>query len=188
MKVIDAAEFPPLPPIFSILVGETIYNLRAALDYLVYELAFLDVGQIQKGTQFPIENWPPDKRLLNAFKKSWAPKGKHRYLCGINPEHKAPIRRLQPFAGCTWTETLRDLSNPDKHKTLTKTQVTDTAVEMVTVDLTGQAIRLFPEYTVKMHSDFSPNILFDNGKRVMETLQELQRQVTAVLDMFRPAF
>ena len=45
-----------LRPIWGILVGETVYNLRAALDYLVYELAILDSGQIQEYTQFPIED------------------------------------------------------------------------------------------------------------------------------------
>ena len=45
-----------IPAMLGILIGETIYNLRAILDYLVYELAILDSGQIQKGTQFPIED------------------------------------------------------------------------------------------------------------------------------------
>src|SRR5436309_1128025 len=51
---------PTVPPICSILIGETIYNQRAALDYLIYELALLDSGRIQDGTQFPIESWPED--------------------------------------------------------------------------------------------------------------------------------
>src|SRR5262249_11398095 len=42
-----------IPPMTSILIGEVVYNLRAALDYLVYELAILDSGSIQDGTQFP---------------------------------------------------------------------------------------------------------------------------------------
>jgi hypothetical protein len=33
---------PAVKPSVSILLGETTYNLRAALDYLVYELALLD--------------------------------------------------------------------------------------------------------------------------------------------------
>jgi hypothetical protein len=45
----------PIPEEISIVVGEICYNLRAALDYLVYELARLDSGCIQNGTQFPIE-------------------------------------------------------------------------------------------------------------------------------------
>jgi hypothetical protein len=37
-----------------ILVGEICYNLRSALDYLIFELAKLDSGVEQRGTQFPI--------------------------------------------------------------------------------------------------------------------------------------
>ena len=44
----------PIPHIIRILVGEIIYNLRASLDYLVYELAHLDSGDIKYRTQFII--------------------------------------------------------------------------------------------------------------------------------------
>src|SRR5580704_81891 len=40
--------------LFGILLGEIVYNLRAALDYLVFELARHDSGAVQAGTQFPI--------------------------------------------------------------------------------------------------------------------------------------
>jgi hypothetical protein len=33
------------------------------------------------------------------------------------------IKRYQPFAGCQWTGLLRDLNNPDKHRTLTSVYV-----------------------------------------------------------------
>src|SRR5262249_41682639 len=45
---------PQAPPILSILVGETIYNLRSALDYLAYELVYLDGGKPKSDTNFPI--------------------------------------------------------------------------------------------------------------------------------------
>jgi hypothetical protein len=43
-----------IPPKFAVLIGEVIQNLRIALEYLVYELAILDSGNVQPGTQFPI--------------------------------------------------------------------------------------------------------------------------------------
>jgi len=54
--VLGSAAFPigPTPQIFSILAGEVIYNLRAALDYLVYELAKVDSDYVVYRTQFPI--------------------------------------------------------------------------------------------------------------------------------------
>src|SRR5207244_3188884 len=51
----DGTEVAP-PLLFSILIGEVCYNLRAALDYLIYELAILDSGSPQEGTQFPIDD------------------------------------------------------------------------------------------------------------------------------------
>jgi len=54
----DQSEFSPkpvpAPEQIGILVGEICYNLRASLDYLVYELAILDSGAVQDNTQFPI--------------------------------------------------------------------------------------------------------------------------------------
>ncbi|MCH8188130.1 MAG: hypothetical protein IIB66_05415, partial [Proteobacteria bacterium] len=105
-----SATFPiePVPHIIKILVGEITYNLRAALDYLVYELARLDSGEVKNGTQFPIEDTEDGfKRKRNAFLK------------GVSDKHVAIIESLQPYSGCDWTRILRDLSNPDKHRQLT---------------------------------------------------------------------
>jgi hypothetical protein len=112
----DMGDRELLPPIISITIGEAVYNLRAALDYLVYELAVLDSGQIQKGTQFPIEDTPTDPGHLKDLEKRWAT-GTHKRLRGVSLPHQAAIRDLQPFAGCQWTKTLRVHSNIDKHET-----------------------------------------------------------------------
>jgi hypothetical protein len=44
-------------------------------------------------------------------------------LKGVGPGHQDAIKRYQPFAGCQWTGLLRDLNNPDKHRTLTSVYV-----------------------------------------------------------------
>src|SRR5204863_4438007 len=86
---------------------EMIYNLRAALDYVVFEPARFDSGQTQNGTQFPIEDKP------EGFK------GRQKtYLKGLTDPHVALVEEYQPCQGCNWTATLRDLSNPDKHREL----------------------------------------------------------------------
>ena len=41
---------PDIPPVVGVVIGKTIYNLRSALDYLVYELAILDSGRVVNGT------------------------------------------------------------------------------------------------------------------------------------------
>src|ERR1700680_4335876 len=98
-------KWPPPPsrrpqPLISILIGEICYNLRSALDYLVYELAILDSGTIQDGTQFPIDNTP---QKFSGHKRSM--------LKGLSLKHIAAIEGLQPYSGIAWTKILRDISN-----------------------------------------------------------------------------
>lgn len=102
-------------PLVSILIGEICYNLRSALDYLVYELAILDSSKRQDGTQFPIDDTP---EKFSKHKRSW--------LKGLNSNHVAAIEKLQPYNGADWARILRDLSNPDKHRLLTATGYTAT--------------------------------------------------------------
>jgi hypothetical protein len=92
----------------SIVLGEVCYNLRSALDYLVYEVALLDSGSIQQDTQFPIDDTP----------EQFARSAKAR-LSGVSSSHVYAIEGLQPYRGCTWPKVLRTLSNPDKHRMLT---------------------------------------------------------------------
>lgn len=93
--------------IVAILLGEIVYNLRAAMDYLVYELAWKDSTTPQDGTQFPICDLEED------FKRV-APK----FLRGLDSSHVALMESLQPYMGGYWFATLRDFSNPDKHRRL----------------------------------------------------------------------
>src|ERR1700731_2588895 len=58
--IVDRGRDIPVPYRFSILVSEICFNLRAALDYLVYELAILDSGSVKEKTQFPIEDCKKD--------------------------------------------------------------------------------------------------------------------------------
>ncbi len=163
-------------PTWSILVGECVYNLRAALDYLIYELAFLDSGQIQQGTQFPIEDTP----------SGWNGR-KATYLRGIFDPHKAIIKTLQPCDGSNWTKILRDISNPDKHKTLRVVRPSQ-RIEWG-LGRYGQTHSMATSlYPVEMDAQVTSEILFDDGRPVIETLQEMHTQVTNVIDMFKPEF
>lgn len=161
-----------LPPSFGIRVGEAIYNLRAALDYLVYELAILDSGGVQYGTQFPIEDsiggWQCHRQTR---------------LRGLSIKHQAAIELLQPYKGCNWTKTLRDLSNPDKHRTLTIVRLGPLITN--TNAFSGSGIVTAPPM---VYRQFSFDIVFDDGGRVIETLQDLQSNIASVLDGFNPEF
>lgn len=193
-----------LSPQFSILLGETVYNLRAALDYLIYELAILDSCQVQKGTQFPIED------TEQGWRRRWKGviinrKGKPIrggcYLPGLALRHKASIRFLQPCYGCNWTRRLRIISNPDKHRTLTVVGGTQTTVRrsagtgptILDPSRQGQTVLLHvstrrDRRPMNMDTEIAFDIAFDDGTHVIETLQELQTQVADVIDVFEPEF
>ncbi len=96
-----------LPGTFSMLIGEIVYNLRGALDELVYALAERDSEQPQVGTQFPIEDHHNTfyRRRLILLKGLWA-------------AHVEQIEILQPYKGCEWTRLLRVLSDRDKQRHL----------------------------------------------------------------------
>ena len=107
-----------VPPKISAVVGDVLCNLRPTLDYLVYALAYLDSDSPQEGTQFPICD---TTTKFKGKRKTW--------LKGLSPGHVAAIEGLQPYDGrneLLWLRTLRDLSNPDKHKHLS---VVATAIE-----------------------------------------------------------
>jgi len=161
-----------VPFIISTIVGETIYNLRAALDYLVYELAQLDAGKIVKKTQFPIED------TKNGFHGR-----RNTYLRGVSDAHIEQIKLLQPFNGCNWTGTLRDVSNPDKHQHLTY------ATAKFSSSLPpGRAETIIAGETMGMKGDLAVYIAFSDGTPIIDTLEQLKLKVADTLDEFKPDF
>lgn len=174
----------------SMIVGETIYNLRAALDYLVYEMAELDSGSEQDGTQFPIES---SKKGFKGRRKS--------YLNGVDAKHVTALRALQPCEGCNWTGVLRDISNPDKHRKLTDSRGTAVIdVKLAYIPPGGQPPpqpwKVFPAqgrlrgevWDVYVHADATLHVEFADGTPVAPTLDLLQGEVAATLNAFTPCF
>ena len=96
-----------LLPEASAIVGDAVNNLRSALDYLVYELARHNEGKEVRNTQFVIA------RSTREFEDQ-----KKTRLKSLTERQVENIRNVQPFQGVTWTELLRDISNPDKHRHL----------------------------------------------------------------------
>ncbi|MFC1934363.1 hypothetical protein ACFLXX_04400 [Chloroflexota bacterium] len=166
--------------IISILVGEVIYNMRAALDYLVYELACFDSKQLVDGTQFPIEDCVKnfDKRI-----GSLDDRRKGVFLRGISDKHVKAIKHLQPCDGCLWIKVLREISNPDKHRKLT---IINSPVSF----RWSAHIAELPSIQQSMHmyNGMSVQVVFDNSLPVIETLEQLHSEITNVLDLFKPEF
>ena len=188
---------PPHNPIFGvftktfvtmrigILIGEICYNLRGSLDYLVFELAKLNSGSTQHGTQFPIE----DTKKGFEWRKS-------RWLKGINPSHIAAIERLQPYMGCNWTKALRDLSNRDKHREFANigghseayiyTRPDDRNFHSIRAPIRSTPHPAFGKVDVKVY--VTSAIQFADGAPIIETIKELQTQVANTLVAFKPEF
>ena len=85
-----------------IRVGEVCYNFRSALDYLIFELAKLDSGVEQGGTQFPIMDSPKDSRPPPCT------------LATVRPPTARGITRSSRwvFASCPATPTVRCEARP----------------------------------------------------------------------------
>lgn len=170
-------------PMWPVLLGETTYNLRAALDYLVYELAFLDSGIVHDGTQFPIEE---------RYEVFWQ-RRRHSWLEGVSDEHVTAIERLQPYKGCDWTRQLRELSNPDKHRKLTVIEAeADHGLRVFKATSPPEPEagwrHIFTEGDVHVHYQRPTQVAIEEGPPIVELLERLQTQVSETLDAFEPEF
>jgi hypothetical protein len=169
-----------LDEMFRPAIGNVIQELRTALDYMIYDLAFLDSGQLQENTQFVIED----------CEKVFRRKMKSR-LKGLSDAHIAMVAALQPCNGCDWIKRLAGLSNPDKHKTLLNVSVSgsfDMKFEMTlgrADPQTGQRPVIHLGGEMKVQPNTSVHIAFPDGPPVIETLEKLMFQVTRVLDDFK---
>lgn len=102
----------PCPPMWGILIGEIVHDIRSALDHLVYQLVIHASGKPPTvRTQFPI--------LLEDTK--FAGDGLNM-LRGVSNKATALIKTLQPFSTGEDVKSplwhLNQLSNIDKHRTL----------------------------------------------------------------------
>lgn len=110
-------ETPKVPFGWSVRIGEILYNLRSALDHLVWQLVLANGQTPGQYNSFPIVS----------DKSKWD-KEKTRKLKGISQRDEEMIRRLQPYTGgvtlpsfpfdvsAFWA--LHTLCNIDKHRHL----------------------------------------------------------------------
>jgi len=162
-------------PMWAIRFGEAIYNLRAALDYLVYSLAHLDSGQPQDGTQFPITS---TEAIFNQMVD-----GRRSYVTGVSQVHLAQIEALQPYQhGFNyWLARLAELSNPDKHRHLT-------IIQNQVSTITAWHIPAAPGREMDVDFQATRVIRLSDGLGALETLRMLLLNVTETLDQFKPDF
>lgn len=103
--VIYLDKVPDFPSSWSLLASEAFFNIRAALDYLAWELARWNLQQQGKtrnphgSTQFPITTRP------ELFKKE--------QVRDLHPDHRAEVERLQPYGHETLSKYSLDRVRPE---------------------------------------------------------------------------
>jgi hypothetical protein len=169
-------ETPDIPPRVSAIVGDICYNLRAALDYLVFSLSGLDSGLDFPMTQFPIERRNRD--FTGRVKAGW--------LGGMNAAHKTAIQGLQPYRGNDWATALKNISNPDKHRRLTATKPDISISGTIGFQPDADTFPIGNGMHMKIVTTFL--VQLPDGTPVIETLEKIQLKVSETLDAFEPEF
>lgn len=107
---------PPME--WSLIAGDFLQNLRAALDHLVWQLVAANGAEPTFGNAFPIFDEPPPRERRDRQRRVW-----QRMLRGVHRDAIDYIESCQPYRGedgptshLLWA--LRELSNEDKHRTV----------------------------------------------------------------------
>jgi len=124
--IVKAFSRRQVPPSLSGLIGECLYNERAALDYFACELARRNEQPVDNYVEFPIFKEPTKFRNPNTGNLTEAVVNRMGLL---HPKHQAVIEDEQPFKGRhgkpeddpLWL--LYRLSNYDRHQFLHVTSV-----------------------------------------------------------------
>jgi hypothetical protein len=187
-----------VPALLGVLLGEVVYNLRAALDYLVFDLALFRTGSEKDKTQFPIED------SYDGWRRHVE---RGPYLAGLTANDVAGIKRCQPcqtlnpdWGKFQWLAKFRDISNADKHKQWT------VVAAMIQGSMSwkpaergsfgpverGEVYRTVfsdgREMDVHVYGDFRPDITLDDGTPIIQTLDEFIVKTKELLDTFQPEF
>jgi hypothetical protein len=178
---------PQIPDDLPLAISDAVHNMRAAMDYLIYQLAYLGSGQFQDGTQFPIEDF---KIATSASGNNFGfDVSKKKMLKGLRPDHIDRIEQLQPYRGVDWTKDLRDISNKDKHRDLTP--ITNERAQMVfwIRGPNGEGKRLPNGDTLQAHPDHAIKIVLPGGDALITpTLKRILDGVLNTVNDFTPEF
>jgi hypothetical protein len=177
-------------PRLSLTFGEVAYNVRSALDYLIYSIARANNNGVEvSGTQFPLED--SSSRYWARWTGTDAKTGKQvaRTLNKIPQDVAKDLAHYQPFAKCSWAELLRDISNPDKHRHLTTLStsakfVSDRPVlRVIDTQSNRQTIPLKGEIEISVAIHFGGGLI-----DIIEASHLVQREATALIRSYAGRF
>jgi len=193
---LKAPDIPSVPPEISLLLGDTVQNMRAALDYLVYQLAKLDDPGVdhERTTMFPV--FTTSKKFKDSGRKriKMLSAPHQAQICALQPYHRGNRADSHPLAR------LIDLSDQDKHRLLIPTAhqvagrapvpVTETKIPGFTVfmfDFEPLVVEAYsgpvPPLNVEMEAHATISITLDDGTRLKE-LRKIGQIVGLILDSF----
>lgn len=196
-------------------IGDTIHNLRSALDLLAWQLACEATGSKRpprpRQIQFPIYDFAKTTDVVVGRRKVKRWGFDSAWLLSLAPQQKTALAGFQPYRGGhgKHLRLLRDMSNDDKHRLLTPillTGVQDFTTfwlnnGMVTSIQVFENRRLKPgvevarfgwrAYTMfdpkdQVTSTLTPYIGLRNRRDPVETLDHIAAAVTKVLETFDP--
>jgi hypothetical protein len=155
------------------LISEYALHARAALDYVIFDLAKINTGVEQDSTQFPINRAPKD------FPKRLDGTGKG-ILKHLTPKQVALVEGFQPYRGFSLLQLLHQLSNRDKHRHFVHIVGTGTTAPIAASDANA------PSSGAQMNVNFqrSLEISLHDGSNAVKTLRILQTQLSQILDAF----
>lgn len=187
-----------VPIASAVVAGDIFHNLRAALDYLIYELACENFPRVpHNGTQFIVKDSKTDTKSPSGRTIRGFDSESRTRLKGLLPHQIKAVEKLQPYSGVTWTKTLRNLSNPDKHRNLNAIGGEwqgSYFVEAGTAErFEGRSGEVLPGMgmgspDLHVERKHTVNIEFEDGSAVLKTLEILKREVRATIDAFKPEF
>jgi hypothetical protein len=157
-----------------LLAGEILYHLRTTLEYVAYNLAWLDRGRPTKRTYFPMDLTESAWRHRAADLKKQ-----------MSSEHIEALHEYQPFAGCDWTLRLKSWSNDDRHNFLLG------AAREYTVAFSPQEAEPDPDNPSRVRMRLTPEppkFTLPAGEAVAVALEDLCVKVAGVVDRFQGDF
>lgn len=156
-----------------LLTSEIVQHLRAALDYLAYNLVWLDSGPPDRGRERSI-HFPVVRNEAR-----WKAEANGR-LPGVTREHLAILREYQPFAACTWTARLANLAMIDRHRF-----VLDVFREYSgTFSNTAETVSVDPDNSTQVVVDVGNldfRFMLPDEKPAVETLAMLSREASLLI-------
>ena len=150
---------PEVPIEWSVVIGEILYNLRSALDHLVWQLVVLN-GEIPgRHNEFPIA----------ADHEAWERQRAHS-LKGVSQRHQDLIVGLQPFSvrigvpiRVSRLKVLDDLCNVEKHRHLVAAVVASTGIDRTKQLALSEQLELSSAEVKSPLAGIVPNVQVTDG-------------------------